>query len=529
METPVPHAQPWTVLRLNLQAPYYKWLVAGIVLLAEGSKTFAGNSVNLAIPHLMATFGTDLATTQWITTGFLFARTLVMPLLGWLGGVIGHRNLFVITMIGFVMTAIGCGLATNISMLISFRLLQGVMVGPTDGLAAVLLVQVFPPRQRGLALGLRSLGWAVGHVTSFTLGGYFIEQLSWRLFFILGVPTGLLAAVLGLLMLPQQREERDAPVDYPGLVVLAGFLVPLLLVISLGRNSETAMSTLMLLGLGALVGGGLFVLWELLTPFPVVNLRLFRVPAFGWTCATEFLTSMGLMGAQFMVPIFLQQVMGFTPLQAGLIIMPALIISGLSGVVTGRLSDLVAPPLVVMGGVVALTGIFYSFTGFSAATTVGVLVGSIILYRICMYAINIPLAALTVEVLEENQVRMGQGLVGVIRGIGGSLGVTVISVFFERRRVVHQLLAYDTYDSTSPVHGATLRGLKRFLHEGGLVDSVVDQAALRTIRRQMDVEAIALGFRESFVLIGVCFLLASLPMVGLLRQRWRPRANDSTG
>jgi DHA2 family multidrug resistance protein len=107
-------------------------------------------------------------------------------------------------------------------------------------LSAVILLQTFPLHQRGLALGLRNIGSSVGHVISFTLGGYFIEEVSWRLIFFLGLPSGIIAAVLGLLLLPQQREYRGEPVDYTGLLFLGAFLIPLLLVISFGRNSETA-------------------------------------------------------------------------------------------------------------------------------------------------------------------------------------------------------------------------------------------------------------------------------------------------
>jgi DHA2 family multidrug resistance protein len=183
-------------------------------------------------------------------------------------------------MVGFVLTSVGCGLSTNLPMLIGFRVLQGAVMGPMEGLTAVILVQVFPPQQRGLALGLRSIGWALGELLFYTLGGYLFEHISWRWLFFLGIPSGMATIVLGLLVLPKQLEVRDPTVDYPGLLLLGGFLVPLLLVISFGRNSETSVATLVTLGLGACIGGGLFIARELLTAFPAVELRLFRHPAF---------------------------------------------------------------------------------------------------------------------------------------------------------------------------------------------------------------------------------------------------------
>lgn len=519
-------AQASTFLGLDTQSPHYKWMVAGTILLAEGTGTFAGNSVNLAIPRLMAAFGTDLAATQWVTTGFLITRTLVIPVLGWLGLVLGNRNLFVALMLGFVVCSIGCGLATGLPMLVGFRLLQGLFIGPIEGLTAVILVQIFPPEQRGLALGLRTIGWSAGHITSFTLGGYFLEEVSWRLVFLMGVPTGILSALLGLLVLQQQRDYRGEPVDYPGLLALAAFLIPLLLVISWGRDDTTALSTLILLSACALLGGGLFIVRELLALYPAVNLRLFRLPAFCFICCTAVLNSMGLFGAQFMVPIFLQQVMGFTPLQAGLLLVPALIISGLSGVVSGRLSDTMSPPLVIIAGSLVLMWVFYGFSSFTALTTAGVLVGYIILYRVCMFGIFIPLTALNVEILGPEQVRMGQGLLGVVRNIGASLGVTVTSVLFERSRVSHQLYAYDTYDAGSAEHTHLLSDLKHVLQQSGMIGGDADQAALSTIKRHMDIEAIAAAFRDSFFLLGGLFLLASIPMVFILSWRSGPAVRE---
>ena len=516
--------QPRTMLPIDPQTPHYKWLVAGVILLAGATQIFAGTSLNIAIPRLMVSFGTDLAATQWVATGFLVARTLVIPLLGWLGSMLGNRNLFVMIMVGFVVTSLGCGLSTSLPMLVTFRVLQGAIMGPMEGLTAVILVQIFPEHQRGLAIGLRSIGWAVGELVFYTIGGYLFEYFSWRWLFFLGIPTGIVSTLLGLLMLPQHQETRAPSVDYPGLLLLGSFLVPLLLAISFGRDSETDVSTLVVLGVLTLLGGGLFIVRELRTAFPAVDLRLFRYPAFCLLCSTAFFNSMGLFGALFMIPIFLQQVMGFTPLQAGFILLPAIPISGLSGLATGRLTDLVPPPLVALGGLLALTMIFQAFSSVTVLTTVTALVGYMILSRAFMDTVGIPITSLTMQTLAADQIRMGQGLLGVVRSIGSSFGVTVTSVFFERRRTLHQSLGYVTYDSASSTHETALRDIRLSLHEAGVLETDMHQTALGTLRQQLDIEAIATSFQESFLLVCVCFLIAMGPMLCLLSQRVRLRA-----
>jgi hypothetical protein len=224
-----------------------------------------------------------------------------------------------------------------------------------------------------------------------------------------------------------------------------------------------------------------------------------------------------------MVPIFLQQVMGFTPLQAGLILLPAIPISGLSGLATGRLTDLVSPPLVALGGLLAMTVIFQAFASVTALTTVTALVGYMILSRAFMDSVGIPITSLTVQTLAADQVRMGQGLLGVVRSIGSSLGVTVTSVFFERRRALHQSLGYATYDSASSTHETALHDLRLSLHEAGVLGPEASQTALGTLRQQLDIEAIATSFQESFLLICLCFLIAMGPMLCLLNRNIRLR------
>jgi DHA2 family multidrug resistance protein len=510
-----------SILRVDTQAPYYKWLIAATVLIAGATQTFAGNSVNLAIPNIMASFGADLATAQWVTTSFLITRTLIVPILGWLGGFLGNRNLFICTMVGFVGSSIGCGLAVNFPMLIFFRLIQGLVLGPIEGLSAVIMINAFPPHQRGLAIGMRTIGWSAGQIVSFTIGGYFIEQLSWRVLFFLGIPSGILAAGLGLLLIPQEREYKGIPVDYAGLLALTVFLVPLLLGISFARRDDTETSTLIILGLIAIVGSALFILRELLAQHPAVNLRLFRISGFLLLCSAAFLNTLGLFGAQFMIPIFLQQVIGLTPLQAGLVIVPALIVSAFGGTIAGRLSDLFSPRLLILLALTALGGVFYLFSSVTALTTVTVLVGYIILYRVCLFSINTPITALNVRVLDTDQVRMGQGLLGMVRNIGAGLGVTVSSVLFERRRVHHQLTAYAAYNVDSPEHTDIVRELELALRTAGEPDSNLGLMTLATLRRQMNLEAIAGGFRDTFFAIGFCFILAMIPMLCIPRRYTR--------
>jgi hypothetical protein len=172
-----------------------------------------------------------------------------------------------------------------------------------------------------------------------------------------------------------------------------------------------------------------------------------------------------------------------------------------------------SPRLLILIGLVALTSVFYLFSSVSALTTSGVLIGYIILYRVCLFSINTPLTALNVNILSDDQVRMGQGLLGMVRNIGAGLGVTITSAIFERRRTYHQLLAYTTYNAASPEHIDTMREIAQSLRHTSVGPTDINAMTLRTLRRQMDIESVAAGFRDSFFTVGFCFLVAMLPML----------------
>ena len=171
------------------------------------------------------------------------------------------------------------------------------------------------------------------------------------------------------------------------------------------------------------------------------------------------------------------------------------------------------PPLIAISGLLLLTVVFHSLSTVTVLTTVGALVGYIVIYRTCMFAVFTPLTAINVQILDPSQIRMGQGLLGVVRNIAGSLGVTITSVYFERRRAAHQLLAYDAYTMGSLEHDPLMHTLKHDLHGAGIIGGAADRTALGAIRRELDVEAVAAGLRDSFLLLSLYFILGCLPLV----------------
>jgi hypothetical protein len=189
---------------------------------------------------------------------------------------------------------------------------------------------------------------------------------------------------------------------------------------------------------------------------------------------------------------------------------------------------MISPRLMVLTALCLLTGVFQLFATVSALTTAGTLAVYIILYRVCLFSIQTPVTSLNVQILGPEQIRMGQGLLGTVRNIGAALGVTVSSVIFERRRAYHQLLFYTDYNSASADYLPTVRAIADTLHNAGIVEAEIPTMTLGALRQQIDTEALAAGFRDSFFMISFFFLLAIVPLLGVRAPRERRQALRTT-
>ena len=214
----------------------YKWWVAVTVTLSAFLVVMNNATVNVALPQLMTTFGLNLDAAQWVITGYMIAGATLVPTVGWLGNRFGNRTLFLVSLGIFVISSGLCGLAWNGPSLVFFRVLQGLGGGPITPMAMVFLVSVFPPHQRGLAMGLYGMGMSFGPAVGPVLGGYVTEYLNWRMVFFMNVVPGALCMALVFLVIPKAQEMVRRSLDLAGLVTLVVFLVSLLVALSQGHR-----------------------------------------------------------------------------------------------------------------------------------------------------------------------------------------------------------------------------------------------------------------------------------------------------
>jgi MFS transporter, DHA2 family, multidrug resistance protein len=502
------------------QNPLFKWWVAAAVIFGAITMDFGGNVLNVAIPKMMTSFGVSLDKIQWVLTGYVVARAVLMPAVGWLGGWIGQRNLYLLSLLFVVASSVLGGAAWNLEGLIIFRVLQGIGAGPLQAIGLVILFENFPPHQRGLAVGLVFIGYSIGAAIAYLLGGYLIEHYSWRAMFYLAAPPGVLSLVMGFWILPNDRGQRRGSIDYWGLLFMSLCLSTLLLALTQGRRQ--GWDSFYIRTLFAIAGPSflVFILIEWYTRAPVIHLTLYRNLAFTMASLASCLNSMSIHSMQFLTALFLQQILGLDALQTGMIILPSMVLSGVMGPVVGALSDQMNPRIPVLVGFASMAGLFYSMSYANAFATTLVMTLIMIGMRMALNLIHTPLTRMAMGALHASEVREGTGLEGVVRGIGGAFGVALTGVILEMRRAWHfgRLVEEHRLASIDAIRG--MDGMRELLGQHGAVGPVVEAQARSWLQLEVEHAAQIGAFQDTLLLLALLQALALIPTL-LIRSRRR--------
>lgn len=500
------------------RGPMLKWWLAVAVILGAITMDFGGNVLNVAIPKMMTSFGVSLDKIQWVLTGYVVARAVLMPTVGWLGGWIGQRNLYLLSLLFVVGSSVLGGAAWNLESLIVFRILQGIGAGPLQAIGLVILFENFPPHQRGLAVGLVFIGYSLGAAIAYLLGGYLIEHYSWRAMFYLAAPPGVLSLLLGVWILPNDRGQRAGRIDYWGLIFMSLCLSTLLLALTQGRRQGWDSSYIRILLAIAGPSFLVFILIERYIQAPVIHLALYRNSAFTMASLASCLNSMSIHSMQFLTALFLQQILGLDALQTGVIILPSMLLSGVMGPVVGTISDRVNPRIPVLAGFASMAGLFYGMSYANAFTTTLAMTLIMIGMRTALNLIHTPLTRMAMGALQASEVREGTGLEGVVRGIGGAFGVALTGVILETRHAwhfghlveAHHLLSIDAIQIMNRVRGLLARH--------GAVGHVVEMQAQSWLQLEVHRTAQISAFQDTLLLLALLQVLALIPTL-LIRAK----------
>jgi DHA2 family multidrug resistance protein len=468
--------------------------------------------INVVIPKMMSGLGTDVITIRWVVTSYMLANAVVIPVVGWLARVVGTRQLYVYSLILFTCSAVGCGMANSVEMLIVFRTIQGIGGGVIMPVTMLLMLDLFPLEKRGLGTAIWGMGSSCGSLTGIPLGGFLAEHLSWRAAFYANIPPGIAALCIAVIVMHKSPQERDVPFDWYGFTTLSTALIALLLALSNGQrdgwDSRPIVALFVLFGIALTA----FLLIEPHVKTPMVDLRAFRSSQYTLAVVLSFIAGGMFSGGPFILSLFLQRMYDFSVQQAAMIMFPSSAFLVLCTPISGWISDRTDPRAVMVVGYICygLFGLFMIFADLRlSAFTILLLYFGRGLGLGLTYPILYPVG---ISGLDPARGKAATTLLNLCIVLGGALSVSLLASILDQRYQVRQVLLAETQQL--PAVGTqqaleTFQSLARQIG-GGLPASLHAKALLSHFINQ---EALLLAFNDSFaffVAISLCGLVLVL-------------------
>ena len=465
---------------------------------------------NVSLPAIAGDLGVSPNQGTWVITSFGVANAIAVPLTGWLSQRFGPVRLFTTSVMLFVLTSWLCGLAPNMTTLIFFRVLQGLVAGPMIPLSQALLLSSYPKALAGLAMALWSMTTLVAPVMGPLLGGWITDNLAWPWIFYINIPVGFGAAfITWRIFKGRESPTRKLPIDSVGLALLVIWVGALQIMLDKGKELDWFHSgEVMALGAVALVGLIAFVIWELTDDHPVVDLSLFKRRNF-WAGVLSLSVGYGLFfGNVVLLPLWLQQYMGYTATQAGMVLAPvgalALVLSPVVGKNIGRADPRRFAALAF--AVFAL--VLWMRSNFSTQADMTTILIPTLIQGVAMACFFIPLMSITLSGLPHDKIPAASGLSNFVRITAGSFGTSIATTVWQDRAALHHAQISEYVNAGSVATNSALSGLA----SAGLTP---DQA-LGNINRLVDQQAYMLAANDVFYASALIFLLL-IPLVYLTR------------
>jgi DHA2 family multidrug resistance protein len=504
----------------------YRWLVLASVMVGTFMAVLDATIVNVALSKLMASFGVSVDRVEWVLTAYLLIFGVMLPSSGWLADHFGYKRMFVLGLFLFTLGSFLCSLARDFDVLITFRIIQGAGAGFVLPVGMAIITREFPPEKRGVALGFWSVAASASVSLGPTLGGYLIDRYDWHVIFDVNVPVGIMGMLVAWVILRERRPAPGRSFDIVGFVSLSAGLTALLLALANGNSAWNTggwtSSFILTSFLIAFVGLGVFLATELIVEHPLIEIGLFRSFNFSVSNLVLFSFGVGMFGANFLLPIYLQDSLGYTPFQAGLVFLPVGILLGITAPFAGMFTDRYDGRIPIVIGLGLMAFSMYKFAFLSLFSESAQILFPLYLRGIGMGLLFSPLTTVSISEIPNSRIAQASGLINVIRQIGGSFGVAIFGTILTRRAIFHAAVYGQQISQASPTYRQAVQGLEHFAQHavGGTLGGAGARAqALVAMHAQQQafVSAVDDVFRLAFLVL----LFTIVPVV-FLRRHNRP-------
>ncbi|CAN1558591.1 ProP Permeases of the major facilitator superfamily [Flavobacteriaceae bacterium] len=480
--------------------------------------------VNVALNNMRGSLGATLTDVAWVITAYAIANVIIIPMTSWLSQQFGRRNYFATSIIIFTVASFMCGNATNIWELVAFRFIQGLGGGALLVTAQTIITESYPIAKRGMAQAIYGMGVIVGPTLGPPLGGYFVDHFSWPYIFYINIPIGIIATFLTLAFVrsPKYGEKLKASqVDWWGIAFLAAFVGSLQFVLEHGQQDDWFNDrTITLLTAVSASGLMLFIWRELTYKHPIVNLSVLKNTNLRVGVIMSFVLGFGLYSSTFIIPIYTQSVLGWSALDAGLILIPSSITTGIMMPMIGKMIQRGVPQayMVALGFLAFFVFTYWMHNVVTPDTGEEHIFWPLILRGVGLGLLFVPITTLSLSTLKGKEIGEGAAFTGMMRQLGGSFGIAIITTFIARFNQEHRVNLVSHLDKTNfAVQQRVLQLQQGFMNKGFSTNESLNKA-YQVMDYGVMKQSSVLTFVDIFYYLGILFLLC-IPFVLLIKKR----------
>ncbi len=479
--------------------------------------------VNVALNNMRGSLGATLTDVAWVITAYAIANVIVIPMTSWLSQQFGRRNYFAASIILFTVSSFLCGNASNIWELVAFRFMQGLGGGALLVTAQTIITESYPVAKRGMAQAIYGMGVIVGPTLGPPLGGYITDHFSWPYIFYINIPIGIIATILTLIFVksPKYGEKLAAnQVDWWGIFFLASFIGSLQFVLEHGQQDDWFNdSRIVVLSVISAFGLLAFIWREMTYKYPIVNLKVLKDTNLRVGTIMSFILGFGLYGSTFIIPIYTQSVLGWSALNAGLLLIPSSITTGIMMPFIGKMLQRGVPQayMVAVGFMVFFVFSFWMNGVLTPDTGEEHLFWPLILRGIGLGLLFVPITTLSLSTLKGKSIGEGAAFTGMMRQLGGSFGIAIITTFIARFNQQHRVNLISHLDKTAyNVQQRVILLQKSFISKGFSTNEALGKA-YQSMEFGIMKQAAVLSYMDVFSWLGILFLVC-IPFVLVIKK-----------
>ena len=496
-----------------------KWVVASTVLIGTIMAVLDSSVVNVALPDMSGTLGATIEEITWVVTGYILAQVILMPITALLSARFGRKRFYLASVILFTAASMACGAARTMPAMVLFRVIQGAGSGVMITVSQAILRESFPPEEQGTAMGLFGFGTVLAPAIGPTLGGWLTDQYSWPWVFYVNVPIGIASVLLVTRFVddPPYLVREKGRIDWPGLAAMTIGLGSLQLMLEKGQDKDWFQSSFIVwLAAVAAVGLVLFLWRELRTSRPAVDLALFRNVPFASATALGGVLGMGLYGALFLLPLFLQELLGYPAMKSGFALMPRGLAMAVCMPIGGLLYNRLGPRTLVGVGLAVSAFSFWDLAHLTTDTGIWDILLPQVWQGVGFSLLFVALSTAALATIPKPRMTAAAGLYNVVRQVMGSVGIAVAATELVRSQARYHDALAEHVTIYSVATQEWLKAVTAGMMRAGSDAYTASQRALSLLDFDVTRQATALAYNHVLLLVAVLFLV-SLPLVLLVR------------